>query len=73
MKLASLMDHAPGQRQFAKLEAYAIYYKGKLKMSDEVFRAFCERRIANRRRTRAANRARDRGCLPGARHRARQP
>ena len=30
VKLASLMDHAPGQRQFARLEAYQIYYMGKL-------------------------------------------
>ena len=46
VKLASLMDHAPGQRQFARLEAYRIYYMGKLKMSEEEFRAFCEKRIA---------------------------
>jgi alpha-D-ribose 1-methylphosphonate 5-triphosphate diphosphatase len=45
VRMASLMDHAPGQRQFAKLEAYSIYYQGKLKMSDEEFRVFCERRI----------------------------
>lgn len=46
VKLVSLMDHAPGQRQFRKMEAYSIYYQGKLKMSDEVFRNFCEKRIA---------------------------
>lgn len=46
VRLASLMDHAPGQRQFARLEAYAMYYQGKLKMSDEQFRIFCARRIA---------------------------
>ncbi len=41
VRLASLMDHAPGQRQFAKLESYALYYQGKLKMSDEAFRDYC--------------------------------
>ncbi|WP_319529309.1 alpha-D-ribose 1-methylphosphonate 5-triphosphate diphosphatase [uncultured Cohaesibacter sp.] len=46
VKLISVMDHAPGQRQFAKIEAYAVYYKGKLKMTDEEFDIFCKRRIA---------------------------
>lgn len=57
VRLASLMDHAPGQRQFAKIEAYAMYYQGKLKMSDEVFRAFCERRIAESTKNSPTNRA----------------
>lgn len=46
VRLVSLMDHAPGQRQFRHLEAYSTYYQGKLKMSDEEFRTFCEKRIA---------------------------
>ncbi len=46
VRLVSLMDHAPGQRQFRNLDAYSVYYQGKLKMSDEEFRAFCEKRIA---------------------------
>lgn len=45
VKLISVMDHAPGQRQFAKLEAYAVYYKGKLKMTDAEFELFCQRRM----------------------------
>ncbi len=57
VRLASLMDHAPGQRQFAKLETYAIYYQGKLKMSDEAFRIFCERRMAKSAANSPANRA----------------
>lgn len=57
VRLASLMDHAPGQRQFAKMEAYAAYYQGKLKMSDEAFRFFCERRIAESEANSASNRA----------------
>lgn len=44
IRLASLMDHAPGQRQFASLDAYRVYYQGKLKMSDAALAAFSERR-----------------------------
>ncbi|WP_417516114.1 alpha-D-ribose 1-methylphosphonate 5-triphosphate diphosphatase [Minwuia sp.] len=45
VRLASLMDHAPGQRQFADLDAYKVYYQGKLKMTDAQFAAFCDMRI----------------------------
>jgi alpha-D-ribose 1-methylphosphonate 5-triphosphate diphosphatase len=44
VRMASLMDHSPGQRQFASMEAYSAYYQKKKGMSDEVFRAFSERR-----------------------------
>jgi len=47
IRLASLMDHAPGQRQFASLDAYRVYYQGKLKMSDADLAAFSERRVRN--------------------------
>jgi len=46
VRLASLMDHAPGQRQFASLDAYKIYYQGKTKMSDAELDAFTARRNA---------------------------
>ncbi|MHA6729749.1 alpha-D-ribose 1-methylphosphonate 5-triphosphate diphosphatase [Devosia sp. A369] len=46
VRLASLMDHAPGQRQFASMDAYKTYYQGKLKMSDAALADFSERRIA---------------------------
>lgn len=46
VRMASLMDHAPGQRQFASLDAYKTYYQGKLKMSDAALDAFSERRNA---------------------------
>jgi alpha-D-ribose 1-methylphosphonate 5-triphosphate diphosphatase len=62
VKLASLMDHAPGQRQFANIDAYAVYYQGKLKMSDEVFRAYCEKRMAQS----AANSAKNRIAVSDA-------
>jgi len=34
LKLVSIMDHSPGQRQFARLDKYIQYYKGKLNFSD---------------------------------------
>ena len=45
--LASLMDHAPGQRQFATLEAAATYYRGTLGYSAEAFEAFVTERVAH--------------------------
>lgn len=44
VRLASLMDHAPGQRQFRSMDAAKAYYQGKLRMSDTDFAAFIERR-----------------------------
>jgi len=44
VRLASLMDHTPGQRQFVKMEQYYAYYQGKTGMSD----AEMERFITNR-------------------------
>lgn len=37
IRLVSLMDHAPGQRQFQTLAAYAVYYKEKQGLTDEEF------------------------------------
>lgn len=34
VKLASLMDHTPGARQFTTLEHYIAYYKKKMRLSD---------------------------------------
>jgi len=45
IRLASLMDHAPGQRQFVDLDTYRSYYQRKMKMTDVEFEAFCRRRI----------------------------
>ncbi|WP_099865019.1 alpha-D-ribose 1-methylphosphonate 5-triphosphate diphosphatase [Pararhizobium haloflavum] len=55
--LVSLMDHAPGQRQFRHIEAYRAYYQGKLKMPDDVFDRFCARRIAQSEANSPANRS----------------
>ena len=56
VKLVSLMDHAPGQRQFASFDAYAVYYMGKLKMSQEEFRLYCEKRMAQSAQNSSPNR-----------------
>ncbi|WP_420962856.1 alpha-D-ribose 1-methylphosphonate 5-triphosphate diphosphatase [Brucella sp. IR073] len=56
VRMASLMDHAPGQRQFADPEAYRVYYMRKMKASEEEFRQYCERRMADSMRHSAANR-----------------
>jgi alpha-D-ribose 1-methylphosphonate 5-triphosphate diphosphatase len=57
VRLASLMDHAPGQRQFVNLETYAYYYQRKLKLTDRDFKAFCEKRMGESARNSAPNRA----------------
>ena len=56
VRLASLMDHAPGQRQFVNLETYAYYYQRKLKLSELEFKEFCDRRIGKSVRNSPANR-----------------
>lgn len=69
VRLASLMDHAPGQRQFANLDAYKVYYQGKLKMTDDAFAAFCDMRVDQSRQNSDRNRgaiaeiARQRGIV----------
>ncbi|KJS12267.1 MAG: phosphonate metabolism protein PhnM [Hoeflea sp. BRH_c9] len=46
VRLASLMDHAPGQRQFQTMEQYTLYYKVKRGLTDEAFAHFIARRQA---------------------------
>ncbi len=46
IRLVSLMDHAPGQRQFVDLDTYRSYYQRRMNLSDAAFAAFCDRRIA---------------------------
>lgn len=43
--LLSLMDHAPGQRQFQTMDQYILYYKKQRGLSDAEFDAFCAFRI----------------------------
>ena len=44
VRLASLMDHAPGQRQFQTMEQYTLYYKVKRGLTDQQFAEFVARR-----------------------------
>ena len=46
VRLVSLMDHAPGQRQFQSMDQYILYYKEKRGLSDEAFAQFVARRQA---------------------------
>ncbi|WP_282604388.1 alpha-D-ribose 1-methylphosphonate 5-triphosphate diphosphatase [Pelagibius sp. Alg239-R121] len=42
LRLVSLMDHTPGQRQFVDLAQFKNYYSGKYKMNDEELNAFID-------------------------------
>lgn len=57
VRMVSLMDHAPGQRQFVNIETYAAYYQRKLKLTDDEFRDFCAMRMEKSARNSAPNRA----------------
>ncbi|RUM21628.1 alpha-D-ribose 1-methylphosphonate 5-triphosphate diphosphatase [Rhizobium phaseoli] len=46
VRLVSLMDHAPGQRQFQTMDQYIFYYQKKRGLSDEVFARFVAKRQA---------------------------
>ena len=46
VRLASLMDHTPGQRQFTSMDAFRTYYGGKAGMSEAELEAFIIRRTA---------------------------
>jgi len=50
VRLASLMDHTPGQRQFVSMEKYASYYQVKFSFTDEQFSEFVETRREEQRR-----------------------
>ncbi|WP_292898836.1 alpha-D-ribose 1-methylphosphonate 5-triphosphate diphosphatase [Nitratireductor sp.] len=69
VKLASLMDHSPGQRQFTSIETYKVYYMNKTGMTEEDFRQFCEKRVtqsqtySNRHRNAIADICREKGII----------
>ena len=44
VRLVSLMDHAPGQRQFQTMDQYIFYYQKKRGLSDEAFAVFVAKR-----------------------------
>jgi alpha-D-ribose 1-methylphosphonate 5-triphosphate diphosphatase len=58
LRLISVMDHTPGQRQFVQTERYAEYYQGKFNMTDEEVEAFMAQRRRDQEMYSAANRAR---------------
>lgn len=47
VKLVSVMDHTPGQRQFVKIEKYREYYQGKYHLSDAEMEAFIHKQTTN--------------------------
>lgn len=57
LKLVSLMDHAPGQRQFTDISAYRAYHMAKFAFSEAEFDAFCALRVAESERYAPGNRA----------------
>jgi len=57
LRMLSLMDHTPGQRQFTNEDLYANYYQGKFNMSDAELAAFIAARKADQARYSAPNRA----------------
>jgi len=48
--LVSLMDHAPGQRQFADMEVFEHYHRSKEGMDEKTFMAFAAKRMENSQR-----------------------
>ena len=49
VQLVSVMDHAPGQRQFAKEDKYREYYMGKYHLSEAEMNAFIVEQVDNSR------------------------
>jgi alpha-D-ribose 1-methylphosphonate 5-triphosphate diphosphatase len=56
LRLVSLMDHTPGQRQFVSLERYREFYQGKYGLSDGQMAALIEARVADQARYSAVHR-----------------
>jgi alpha-D-ribose 1-methylphosphonate 5-triphosphate diphosphatase len=69
VRLASLMDHTPGQRQFVSLDTYKTYYLGKSGMTEAQLEIAIEKRIAHasqysvRQRRELASLCRERGIV----------
>jgi alpha-D-ribose 1-methylphosphonate 5-triphosphate diphosphatase len=67
LRMLSVMDHTPGQRQFRDMARYAEYYQGKYRLTDAELQVFIDERVADQRMHSANNRnavvgiARDRG------------
>lgn len=63
VKLMSVMDHTPGQRQFVDFGQFRTYYMGKWAMKEDEFNAFVAQRVASSKRHSAPNR---RACVERA-------
>ncbi len=50
VRLASVMDHTPGQRQYQTVEKYVIYYKERMHFNDEQMAAYIAERHAEQAR-----------------------
>ncbi len=57
VRLASVMDHTPGERQYTTLEHFVVYYKTKFRFSDAEMAAFIADRQTGRQLYSDANRA----------------
>jgi alpha-D-ribose 1-methylphosphonate 5-triphosphate diphosphatase len=57
VRLVSLMDHTPGQRQFVSVEKYRQYYQGKYGLTDPQMDALIESRLVDQERYAARHRA----------------
>ncbi len=57
VRLVSIMDHTPGQRQFTKIQTYRDYYMGKFGMTADEMETFIEDRMADQQRHAARHRA----------------
>lgn len=57
LRLLSVMDHTPGQRQFTDIQRYKDYYSGRFGMSEDELADFIARRREDQRQHSARNRA----------------
>ncbi len=57
LRLLSIMDHTPGQRQFTDIARYKEYYQGKFGMSEEELAEFIAQRTQDQKAHSARNRA----------------
>lgn len=58
LRLASLMDHTPGQRQFVNLEIFKSFHKTRYKLNDEQVDAIIAKQTDDHHRHAASNRLR---------------
>lgn len=56
LSIISMMDHTPGQRQFAQVDKYKEYYQGKHGVSEAEMEGFIQQRIEDQQRHATENR-----------------